>query len=227
MADRTEFLRSIRHRTRSGQYQPTRSPDVAWTPGGDSRERAPIEDPPARFLEELEALGGHGKKVGNLTEARDYVLSLAKGRNAKLVVRWDVEKLEELGLDEPLEEAGTEVVVWRGLEDFREVAARAEIGLSTAEWAVAETGSLMLAGGPDKGRSVTLLPPVHVAVVPVGRVLSTVPEAIGKYSDGNVPANLCFHTGPSRSGDIEMTLSIGVHGPGEVHVVLVDGPDAA
>lgn len=227
MADRTEFLRSIRHRTRSGQYQPTRSPDVAWTPGGNPRERAPIEDPPSRFLEELEALGGHGKKVGNLAEAQDYVLSLAKGRNAKLVVRWDVEELEELGVDGPLEAAGTDVVVWRDLEDFREVAGRAEIGLSTAEWAVAETGSLMLAGGPGKGRSVTLLPLVHVVVVPVGRVLSTVPEAIGKYSDGNVPANLCFHTGPSRSGDIEMTLSIGVHGPGEVHVVLVDGPDAS
>lgn len=227
MADRTEFLRSIRHRTRSGQYQPTRSPDVAWTPGDDSRERAPIEDPSARFIEELQALGGHGKKVEALSEARDYILSLAKGRNAKLVVRWDVEELEELGLDEPLEEAGTKVVAWRDLDKSREVAASADIGLTTAEWAVAETGSLMLMGGPGKGRSVTLLPPVHVAVVPVGRVLSTVPEAIGKYSNGNVPANLCFHTGPSRSGDIEMTLSIGVHGPGEVHVVLVDRTDGS
>lgn len=227
MADRAEFLQSIRHRTRSGQYQPTRSPDVAWTPGGNPRERAPIEDPPSRFLEELEALGGHGKKVGNLAEARDYILSLAEGWHAKLIVRWDDEELEKLRVDEPLEAAGTDVVIWRAPEDFREIAARADIGLSTAEWAVAETGSLMLAGGPGKGRSVTLLPPVHVAVLPVDRVLSTVPEAIGKYAGGNVPANLCFHTGPSRSGDIEMTLTVGVHGPGEIHVVLVDGLDAS
>lgn len=220
MADRTEFLDRIRHRTRAGKYQPTRAPDTAWTPGGP-RERGSIEDPPERFLEELELLGGYGKKVETLSEARDYLLSLAEERNAKRIVRWDIEELEALGVDESLEEAGTEVVLWRDLEDFREAAASADIGITTAEWAIAETGSLMLSGGPGKGRSVTLLPPIHVAVIPVDRVLGTVPEAIGKYSDA-VPANLCFHTGPSRTGDIEMTLAIGVHGPGEVHVLLVE-----
>ncbi len=224
MADRAEFLQSIRHRTRVGKYQPTRAPDVAWTPQGHPREQEPIEDPASRFFEELEALGGNGRTVRDLWEARDYTISLAKERNAKLVVRWDVEELDELGVDKPLEEAGTEVVVWRDLENPRGIASRADIGLTTAEWAIAETGSLVLAGGPGKGRSVTLLPPVHVAVVPADRVLSTVPEAIRKYSDGEVPANLCFHTGPSRTGDIEMTLSIGVHGPGEVHVLLVERP---
>ena len=220
MADRTEFLDSIRHR--SGRYKPTNAPDVAWTPKEGPRESAPIEDPPARFIEELEALGGHGKQVEGMEEARDYVLSLARERNAELLVRWDVEELQELGVDEPLREAGAEVVVWRDLEDFREVAARADIGLSTAEWAIAETGTLILTGGPGRGRTVTLLPPTYVAVVPVDRVLSTVPDAIEKYAgEETLPTNLCFHTGPSRSGDIEMTLTIGVHGPGDVHVVLV------
>lgn len=227
MADRAEFLRSVRHRTRVGEYRPTKAPDAAWTPDGRPPEREPIEDPPARFLEELETLGGHGERVKSLEKARDYVLSLAERRSARLLVRWDAGELEELGVDGPLEAAGTEVAVWREVEDLRKVVARAEIGLTTAEWAIAETGSLVLAGGPGKGRSVTLLPPVHVAVIPVDRVLRTVPEAIGKYSGGEVPNNLCFHTGPSRSGDIEMTLSVGVHGPGEVHVVLVDGSDAA
>jgi L-lactate dehydrogenase complex protein LldG len=61
-----------------------------------------------------------------------------------------------------------------------------------------------------------------VAVVPVDRVLRTVPEAIERYAQsGGLPANVCFHTGPSRSGDIEMSLAIGVHGPGDVHVLLV------
>ena len=220
MADRAEFLDSIRHR--SGRYKPTNAPDVAWTPKEGPRESAPIEDPPARFIEELEALGGHGKQVEGMEEARDYVLSLARERNAELLVRWDVEELQELGVDEPLREAGAEVVVWRDLEDFREVAARADIGLSTAEWAIAETGTLILTGGPGRGRTVTLLPPTYVAVVPVDRVLSTVPDAIEKYAgEETLPTNLCFHTGPSRSGDIEMTLTIGVHGPGDVHVVLV------
>lgn len=222
MADRTEFLQSIRHRTRSGQYEPTKAPDVAWTPTSTPHEREPIEDPPSRFLEELEAVGGHGKRVEDHKQAGEYVLSLAKEKGAELLVRWDVEELERLGVDGSLEEADVEVVIWQNLEDFREVAAKADIGLSTAEWAIAETGTLVIEGGPAKGRSVTLLPPTHVAILSVDRVLNTVPEAIEQYAaDGEIPANLTFHTGPSKSGDIEKTLAVGVHGPGDVHVVLV------
>ncbi|HEX2729433.1 MAG TPA: lactate utilization protein [Rubrobacteraceae bacterium] len=224
MADRTGFLQSIRHRTRAGKYRPTVAPDAVWTRTQETPDVEPIEDPPARFIQELEALGGHGKRVGGMDEAREYLLALARERGAKLVVRWDVEELERLGADGPLADAGTEVVLWRDLEDFREVTGRAEIGLSTAEWAIAETGSLVLESGSGKGRSVTLLPPTYVAVVPVDRVLRTVPEAIGKYAGrgaGGLPANVCFHTGPSRSGDIEMSLVVGMHGPGDVHVVLV------
>ncbi len=222
MADRAEFMESIRHRTRTGRYKPTQAPDIAWTPGEEPRESAPIEDPQARFVEELNALGGHGRRVENLEEARDYVLSLARERGAKRLIRWDVEELDELGADNPLREAGVEVVLWRDLEDFREVTEKADIGLSTAEWAIADTGSLVLTSGPGKGRTVTLLPPTYVAVVPADRVLRTVPEAIEKYAGaGGLPANVVFHTGPSRSGDIEMEIFVGMHGPGDVHVLLV------
>jgi L-lactate dehydrogenase complex protein LldG len=221
---RAEFLQSIRHRTRAGRYKPTNAPDVAWTPKDEPHESGTIEDPPARFIEELEALGGHGRRVASREEAREYVLGLSRERNAKLLVRWDVQELEDLGVDAPLVDAGVEVVVWRDLGDFREVVGRADIGLSTAAWAIAETGSLILEGGPGKGRTVTLLPPTYVAVIPVGRILQTVPEAIEKYAGGetgDLPANVCLHTGPSRSGDIEMSLFVGMHGPGDVHVVLI------
>lgn len=222
MADRAEFLQSISHRTRSGQYKPTLAADSPWTRKEHASEREPIEDPPARFLEELEALGGHGTKVDSYEEAREYVLSLAREREAKLLIRWDVEELERLAVDDSLEKAGVEVVLWRDLEDFRKVTAAADIGLSSAEWAIAETGSLVFTGGPGRGRSVTLLPPTYVAVISADRVLTTVSEAIEKYAElEEVPANLCFHTGPSRSGDIEQALAIGVHGPGDVHVILV------
>ena len=221
MADRTEFLESIRHRTRRGRYKPTKSPDSVWTPGVERPEREEIENPPTRFIEELEALGGHGERAESLEEAREYVLDLAQEREAKLLVRWDVDYLDELGADEPLREAGVEVALWRESPDLREIAGRADIGLSSAAWAIAETGSLVLEHTPERGRSVTLLPPTYVAVLPADRVLQTVPEAIRKYAGNTLPANVCFHTGPSRSGDIEMSLVVGMHGPGDVHAILV------
>ena len=224
MPGRAEFLESIRHRTQAGRYKPTNAPDVAWTPRGEPVGDGPIEDPAQRFIQELEALGGHGKRVEGPTEAREHVLEVARERGAKLLLRWDVDELEELGVDGPLGETGVEVAVWRDLDDFREIAGRADIGLSTAAWAIAETGTLILEGGPGKGRTVTLLPPTYIAVVHVERILRTVPEAIEKYAGGGaggLPANVCFHTGPSRSGDIEMSLFVGMHGPGDVHVVLV------
>ena len=219
MANRTEFLAAIRHRTRTGQYKPTHAPDIAWTPKETPSEPRPIEDPPARFIEKLEALGGHGLRVESEEEATGYVVSLARERNAKLLVRWDDAELT--GFDAPLAEAGVEVAVPQDPVSLREVAARAGVGLSTAEWAIAETGSLVLESGPGRGRSVTLLPPTYVAVVRADRILRTVPEAVGKYAGGRVPANVCFHTGPSRSGDIEMSLVVGMHGPGDVHAVVV------
>jgi L-lactate dehydrogenase complex protein LldG len=221
VSGRGEFLESIRHRTRRGQYKPTNSPDSVWTPRTGLPEREEITEPQRRFVEELEALGGHGHQAGSLEEARDYVLELAREREAELLVRWDVEYLDELGADQPLREAGVEVALWHDLPDLREMAGRADIGLSTATWAIAETGSLVLEHGPGRGRSVTLLPPTYVAILPVDRVLRTVSEAIQKYAGNTLPANFCFHTGPSRSGDIEMSLVVGMHGPGDVHVILV------
>ena len=162
--------------------------------------REEIEDPPARFIEELEALGGHGKRAGSLEEAREYVLDLAQEQEAKLLVRWDVEYLDELGADEPLREAGIEVALWRDLPDLREIAGRADIGLSTATWAIAETGSLVLEHGPGQGRSVTLLPPTYVAILPVDRVLRTVPEAIEKYAGAHSAGERVFPHGAEPFG---------------------------
>ena len=164
-------------------------------------------------------MGGHGARVDNLNEAQDYAVSLARERGASSLIRWDDADLE--GFDAPLEGAGVKVTVWRDLQDFRKVASTADIGLSTASWAIAETGSLVLESGPGRGRSVTLLPPTYVAVLRADRILGTLPEAISRYAGGRLPANLCFHTGPSRSGDIEMSLVTGMHGPGDVHVVVV------
>ncbi|WP_273843762.1 LutC/YkgG family protein [Rubrobacter calidifluminis] len=217
MARREEFLEGIRHRTRAGRYHPTRAPDVAWTPRADGGRKEGHEDPAERFVREFEAVGGHAVRASGIEEARDYVLEVLRGRGARRVVRWDGKFLEGLGL----EEAGLEVAVYRGGAERRSLE-EADAGVTEARWALAETGSLLLESGG--GRLATLLPPVHVVLVPEERLLGTLEEALGEYEGGRMPPDLCFHTGPSRSGDIEMTLTVGVHGPGEVHAVLVRQP---
>ena len=83
--------------------------------------------------------------------------------------------------------------------------------------------------GPGVSRAVSLLPPVHVAIVEAGRVLPSLDELFtlrrSDFLNGTMGSYMNIITGPSRSADIEYTIVKGVHGPGEVHLVLLDeGP---
>jgi L-lactate dehydrogenase complex protein LldG len=92
-------------------------------------------------------------------------------------------------------------------------------GVSRAVYGLAETGSVVLAASPDEPRANSLLPPVHVTLLAEDRILPGLPELFEALGS-DLPSALAIITGPSRSADIEQTLVVGVHGPGEVHVVL-------
>lgn len=101
--------------------------------------------------------------------------------------------------------------------------ARAGMGVTGAAAAIAETGSLVLRHGPGRGRLASLLPPVHVAILRADQVHPTL-ESFLETSRADPLASasaLTLVTGPSRTADIEMTLTIGVHGPKEVAVYVV------
>jgi L-lactate utilization protein LutC len=91
---------------------------------------------------------------------------------------------------------------------------------SLALYALADPGSVVLAASPEEPRARSLLPDVHVTVVPEDRILPGLPELLATVG-GSLPSSLVIVTGPSRSADIEQTLTIGVHGPREEHVVIV------
>ena len=96
-------------------------------------------------------------------------------------------------------------------------AALADVGISLAWGAVAETGSLVL---PSTGaRAVQLLPPVHVVWVPSGRILARLEDALLELQ-AELPAGVGLHSGPSKSADIGRTVVTGVHGPGRCIAVL-------
>ncbi len=105
--------------------------------------------------------------------------------------------------------------------DYRRLDA-AVVGMTSAHAALADTGSVVLVHGAGRARLVSLLPPVHVAIVPVACLHATL-GALLVAQPGLLreSANVVVVTGPSRTADIEMTLTRGVHGPRFVHVVLV------
>jgi L-lactate utilization protein LutC len=92
-------------------------------------------------------------------------------------------------------------------------------GVSTALFGLADTGSVVLAASPDEPRARSLLPSVHVSLLAEDRILPGLAELFEAVGD-DLPSALAIVTGPSRSADIEQHLVVGVHGPGEVHVVL-------
>ena len=92
-------------------------------------------------------------------------------------------------------------------------------GVSRAVYALADTGSVVLAAGADEPRAASLLPEVHVTYVAEGSILADLEELFAAVGD-DLPSALAIVTGPSRSADIEQKLTIGVHGPAEVHVVI-------
>ena len=99
---------------------------------------------------------------------------------------------------------------------------RADIGITSAVAAIATTGTLVQDSHEVGGRSVSLLPPVHLCVLPADRIVPTSAEVLRRLGDGRaLPSNLVLITGPSRSGDIEQIMALGVHGPLVVEVALL------
>ena len=108
---------------------------------------------------------------------------------------------------------------------LRERAIQADIGVTGADYAIAETGTCVKLSRRGVSRLVSLLPPVHVAVVEGGQVLPSLDELFTlrrhEFPKSDPASYMTLITGPSRSADIEYTLVTGVHGPGEVHIVLI------
>ena len=156
--------------------------------------------------------------VGHLRtgeEARTYVAALTGGRSA---IASNAPVLREYGITTlPGVRSGvTEETELRGL------CATASFGISSADYALSDTGSLVMLASPAEARLISLLPPAHIAVVPVDRLLSGLDELFTLLPlPAEQTSSMVFITGPSRTADIEQILVRGVHGPGEVHVVIV------
>ena len=99
-----------------------------------------------------------------------------------------------------------------------------DVGITTAQAAIADTGTLVLDSARERNRLISLVPPVHIAIVDASSIFLTLAEALAFiYQNGNISPAVTFITGPSRTADIELTLAIGVHGPQELYVIVNQG----
>ncbi len=175
----------------------------------------PLERRIAMFSAALEKLGGSTLVAASAEEARASAGRLLAGRRA---VASNVPLLAELGLT-ALE--GVQSGFSTALE-LRQALERADVGMTGADYALADTGSLVLLSSAFEPRLISLLPPIHLAVVSRDRLLTNLDELVKVLPDpAALTSALVIITGPSRTADIEQILVRGVHGPREVHVLLV------
>lgn len=108
----------------------------------------------------------------------------------------------------------------------REAATESRVGVSEMEWGLANTGTVVQDATDPALRLVSTLPEIHVALLPASRILPGLADVVPKLDPGRVPY-ISFITGPSRTADIERVLTIGVHGPSRLVVVVHDDDGAS
>jgi L-lactate dehydrogenase complex protein LldG len=175
----------------------------------------PMEARIASFITRLEALAGKAVRVSTIAEAREFVAAAIAGKTAAASNSPYLADCGVAGLP------GVRTGI-RDLVELREVCAQVDIGITSADYALSDTGTLVMIASPAEGRLMSLLPPAHLAVIPKERILSGLDELFTVIPNpAEITSSLVLITGPSRTADIEQILVRGVHGPGQVTVVIV------
>lgn len=219
-AARQTVMGAIRHHLATARAHETLPPDRDSLP--DAPDALPavegVEACVARFAERLGAVGGRAWRVRGREGAVEAVVSILAEAGVRRMAISDAPLVEAVLPDVLAGVGGVEVVDRRD----RQALFAAEAGLSSGQWAIAETGSLVLVSSEEQHRLVSLVPPLHIALVPIAALLPTMAEGLRRVAASGPASTITWITGPSRTADIELTLVVGVHGPRHLHVVLVD-----
>ncbi len=173
------------------------------------------------FKRNLEAVGGHCDVVENEAEAAQAVNRIIS----------DLQKTPLRARRIALSDSPAVDRLFKEIQiDVDEIAINPssanifgyDVGVSAAQYAIADTGTLVLESDVEKHRLVSLVPPAHIAVVEADKICLTIAGALAKVNQGSeLSPAVTMITGPSRTADIELTLAIGVHGPQELYVIVI------
>ena len=167
------------------------------------------------FLGEIKKLSGIGQKLSpsNIDSA---LASLVTQQTIRKATAWETPYLTQLGIAEVLNSLGVELV---SPNASKHEMALCDLGVTEADYLLPETGTLVLKSSVQKPRAVSLLPRVHLAVVRPETLRADMHQVFAEAKDHHY---LVFITGPSRTADIELTVTLGVHGPKSLYVWLLN-----
>jgi L-lactate dehydrogenase complex protein LldG len=225
-SSRESFLLTVRRAVQQGNRP-------GYVPEAPERGRVGYQgagsDLVSHFCTELRKSGGHPHPVENRDAVLPMLLQLLQGKTPRRVLLARDPLIDALNLGANLNLPGVELISADTLgEDCRDAFFTADVGITGADYLIAETGSVVLGSWSDAPRSVSLLPPVHIVLAERARILPDLFDlfAVLGGQAADLPSGLTLITGPSKTGDIELRLVTGVHGPGELHVLLIAPPDS-
>jgi L-lactate dehydrogenase complex protein LldG len=232
VTSREQMLERVRKALGRTANNPSPVPDYPAPPEGLRDVMPPIasDELLPKFEEELGRVGGVAYRAAT-REALDEILrGILSRSNASRVVLSRNPLLARLGLAERLSAWGQSTEVWKEADAraFRKASFGAEVGITGVDFALAETGSLIVTSETEGSQLASLAPPIHVALYRRSQLFGSLDEVLerlplarqaGKPASGR---SVVFITGTSRTADIEQILIQGVHGPREVHAILVE-----
>ena len=198
-------------------------PDVV---GPDRAPAVVFDDPVGRFVVEAEGVASEVTRVPDVTAAFAAIAAVIGRADTSGFLAWD--DLDEVvpGWTRWVGDTGlTQIDATISTDPDQRIADHARVGgavvgVTSADWGIAATGSVVLTHGPGRPRSASLLVEHHVVLLPAHRVVHSLTEALAQAGWEHT-SNIAVITGPSRTGDIESILTLGVHGPRHLHVVLI------
>lgn len=187
------------------------------------------DDRCAALAAEVTAVGGDVHLVAGDAAARRVLGKICEEFMPAAAFCWQHPLLDRLQVADMLADRNIAQRDFQSLSRLNEAERRAailsaDVGISSVDFAVAETGSLVVCSRPGRERMVSLLPPVHVALVDETQIVPDLFDVFSRLQakgPQTLPSNLAFITGPSKTGDIELQLTTGVHGPGRWIVVII------
>lgn len=188
----------------------------------------------AKMAISAENAGWQVHRVANAEDAIDVIVNICQQKKAKSILRSIHDILDQIPIDTALTRSGIKVGIteythqekMEGFERSKHDAFKADVGITGVDYAIAETGTVVIHPRKGVSRLVSLAPPTHIAVLKPGQVLESLDDFFATerndFLNGDLAGSVNLISGPSKTGDIEGTIVTGIHGPLETHLVILE-----